>query len=126
MALQIDGATVGEVRYARPDGTLAPIGEARVWQNGGWVTVYTSWKPRTVTVSTTTTGWNASSDSGDTSLISSLGSTALYLEEDAICDTNVRTPASAISAGNRISAETRIQPSTPMRFGQVYTFTSVR
>lgn len=41
MPLQIDGRTPGEIRVARDDGTLATVGEARVW-DGRWKTVYTS------------------------------------------------------------------------------------
>lgn len=41
MTLQINGKNIGEVRYARDDGTLATVGEARVW-DGQWRTVYTS------------------------------------------------------------------------------------
>ena len=48
MPLQIDGSTVGEVRYARNDGTLATVGEARVWDDGRWKTVYESWRPRII------------------------------------------------------------------------------
>ena len=126
MTLQIDGATVGEVRYARPGGGLVPIGEARVWDGAAWRTVYTSWKPRTVEVRTTTTGWNSNNASGDTSLISSLSSPSLILEEDAVCDRNVRAGGVTVQAGNRIAAGTQIQATTPMLTGTAYTFTSVR
>lgn len=40
MPVQIDGKTVSDMRVARDDGTLAKMGEARVWDGSAWRTIF--------------------------------------------------------------------------------------
>lgn len=119
MPLQIDGKALGELRYGE---NLTPIGEARIWDDGRWKTVYESWKPRIVTIAT---GWETWEDivSGDATLVEWIATiNGPRFTAPVVADKDLRN----YPAGTVIPVG--VTPGSPPNgaFNTVVTFTEVR